>query len=395
MKDVWISVWITLIIQTLVSLVVFTPPVLAPAAQPEIGVSASAVGIATALIYLSATFGALISSRAIARYGPMRVSQLSLVLAASGIALMATANIALVALGAMVIGLGYGQVTPSSTAILADRVPQKLRAFIFSVKQTGVPLGGALAGAALPALILNFGWQAAALVTAAMCAVVALVLQPWRAQVDQGARIDQHGGLHLLEPLRLVMSHARLREMALASFTYSGMQMCLGSFLVVFLHDRIGFNLSLAGAALSAAMIAGIAGRLLWGIAADRWQRPRFTLGILGAGMSAGAFATAMISPAWPIAAVMLISMVYGATAVGWNGVYLAEVAHVAPPGRAAAATGASLAMTYSGVVVLPSLFWGIVAIGGSYRAAFIAIGCLTLWRCVSFFSDTEARLQT
>jgi hypothetical protein len=78
---------------------------------------------------------------------------------------------------------------------------------------------------------------------------------------------------------------------------------------------------------------------------------------------------------------VFLLSAVYGATAVGWNGVYLSEVAHMAPPGRAAAATGASLAMTYSGVMVLPSIFWAIIAMSGSYAAAFIATGLLTLWR--------------
>ena len=40
MTGVWASVWVTLGIQTLASLVVFTPPVLAPAAQDEVGVHA-------------------------------------------------------------------------------------------------------------------------------------------------------------------------------------------------------------------------------------------------------------------------------------------------------------------------------------------------------------------
>jgi hypothetical protein len=37
--------------------------------------------------------------------------------------------------------------------------------------------------------------------------------------------------------------------------------------------------------------------------------------------------------------------------------------------------------MTYSGVMVLPFLFWAIVAASGSYVAAFVATGLLTLWR--------------
>jgi hypothetical protein len=37
--------------------------------------------------------------------------------------------------------------------------------------------------------------------------------------------------------------------------------------------------------------------------------------------------------------------------------------------------------MTYSGVMVLPALFWAIVALSSSYAAAFVATGLLTLWR--------------
>jgi hypothetical protein len=128
-------------------------------------------------------------------------------------------------------------------------------------------------------------------------------------------------------------------------------------------------------------MVAGIGGRLLWGVVADNWVKPRLVLGLLGVGMALAAFAMALVTAAWAAALVFLLSALYGATAVGWNGVYLSEVAHIAPPGRAAAATGASLALTYSGVMVLPSMFWAIVAMSGSYAAAFITTGLLTLWR--------------
>ena len=66
---------------------------------------------------------------------------------------MAVANPWVVALGALVVGIGYGAVTPASSNVLADRVPEGLRAFIFSLKQSGVPIGGALAGALVPLLM--------------------------------------------------------------------------------------------------------------------------------------------------------------------------------------------------------------------------------------------------
>jgi MFS family permease len=393
MTGVWASLWVTLAIQALVSLVVFTPPVLAPAAQAAIGVPASSVGIVTALIYVSATLGALLSGGSIGRYGPMRVSQTSLVLCGAGIALIASAQLALIALGALIIGLGYGAVTPASSAILADRAPPGLRAFIFSLKQTGVPVGGAIAGVLVPALIGVGGWQVAALAAGAGCALLAVGLQPMREAIDRGSRApDRTPRANLMEPLQLVLSHAPLRELSLTSFAYSGMQMCLGSFLVVFLHDRAGFSLSAAGAALAVAMAAGIGGRVLWGLVADRAIHPHRLLGILGVAMSCAAFLTALVSAAWPAAAVAAVCFVYGGTAVGWNGVYLSEVARIAPAGRAAAATGASIAMTYAGVVIMPSAFWAIVAFTGSYPAAFAGAGCFTLWRGALLLRRETAR---
>ena len=390
MKGVVWPLIVTMAIQALVSLVVFTPPVLAPVAQTEIGLPASAVGIVTALIYLAATFTAVSAGNLINYFGAMRASQLSLVLAAAGIAIIATANPWLVALGALVVGTGYGVVTPSSSAILAERTPENMRAFIFSLKQTGVPIGGALAGAAIPLLIVGFGWKEAALFAGAACFLLAVFVQPYRAGVDLAPHSPRPAApVHLLQPLKLVMSHPRLRELALASFSYSGMQMCMGSFLVVFLTERVGLTVSSAGAALSMAMIAGAVGRIAWGIVADNWMAPRAVLGALGALMAVSAFVMAAATPSWPYTLLLVVSFVFGASAIGWNGVYLAEVVRNAPQGTAGSATGASLAMTYAGVVFLPTIFWLIVHLSGSYPAAFVVVGSFTLWRGSFFFRKT------
>lgn len=378
---------VTFAVQIQASLVVFTPPVLAPAAEADVGVAAAAVGIVVALIYVTSVPSALFSGHVLARMGAIRVSQLCLLFTSAGMALMSVPNPWVIALGALVVGIGYGAVTPASSTVLADSVPVGLRAFIFSIKQSGVPVGGAIAGALVPVLILLSDWQAAALAIAAMGLAVVIVMQPMQHRLDSGHARTVQPGMSLLEPMRLVMSHPRLRELALSSFTFSGMQMCLGSYLVVALVARAEFSLPAAGAALSVAMIAGAIGRPVFGALADRWMVPRRLLGWLGLGMSAGAFLTAAVSTAWPVPVVYLLALAFGAAAVGWNGVYLAEVARIAPAGRAGAATGASLAMTYSGVVVLPLLYWAVYAATGTHAASFVTIGLLSLWRGATFFS--------
>ncbi|MCQ4313022.1 hypothetical protein NAV33_14090, partial [Pseudomonas stutzeri] len=68
-----------------------------------------------------------------------------------------------------------------------------------------------------------------------------------------------------------------------------------------------------------------------------------------------------------------------GATAIGWNGVYLSEVARLAPPGTAGLYTGGTLFFTYFGVVAGPPLFALIAEASGSLASGYAVFGVLLL----------------
>ena len=72
-----------------------------------------------------------------------------------------------------------------------------------------------------------------------------------------------------------------------------------------------------------------------------------------------------------PAAGVVALLCLFGATAVGWNGVYLATVARVAPPGQAAAATAGALFFTFFGVVLGPPVFGMVGGLIGGLGPAF------------------------
>jgi hypothetical protein len=80
---------------------------------------------------------------------------------------------------------------------------------------------------------------------------------------------------------------------------------------------------------------------------------------------------------------------VFGATAVGWNGVYLATVARQVPQPEAAMATGGSLFFTFFGVVVGPPLF-GLA--GGAFGGLGGAFALLALPLAVSLWMLARTR---
>jgi MFS family permease len=239
-----------------------------------------------------------------------------------------------------------------------------------------VPAGGALAGAIVPTLVLAFGWERAALGIGAACLLLAAAIEPARARYDR--ELDPAAPLGLASafaPVGMVLRARGLRELALAGFVYGGAQITLVAYLVTFLTQAFGLSLVFAGAVMAVSQVASVAGRVFWGVLADRWIARRTMLGLLGLGMGASAIATLAAGPAWPDAATFIFAAVFGATAVGWNGVFLAEVARLAPERRIGEATGGCLFFTFLGVVLAPMLFNGLLAAFGGYAAAYAALG--------------------
>src|SRR5262249_56944985 len=108
------------------------------------------------------------------------VSRAGLALCLAGLALAASAWPPLVMLGGFVVGLGYGPTTPASSVILVRAAPPGMFALVFSVKQTGVPAGGVLAGALAPGLIYLLGWQGAPLALGSPCPSFGAAVVPAR-----------------------------------------------------------------------------------------------------------------------------------------------------------------------------------------------------------------------
>jgi hypothetical protein len=78
-----------------------------------------------------------------------------------------------------------------------------------------------------------------------------------------------------------------------------------------------------------------------------------------------------MAGPAWPGGLLTLPGMGMGATAIGWNGVFLAETARLAPTGQVGAATAAAGFVFGACMLVGPPAFTAMVQASGGYALGF------------------------
>ena len=370
---------VSLSVQTLTAMGLAVPAVLAPVAAADFGVAPTALGRWVGFAYMTAMFAGLAGGTLVGRYGPGRVHLGAVLGVALGLAVGSGAQIALLFLAGSLLGAAHGLVNPASSAILAAASPPRIRSTVFSIKQTGVPLGGAIAGVLVPVLLLWMSWHAAVLALALGAAVLLPLLALDRSADGATPRVERLRLRGLVAPVAEVWANRPVRELAAVSGVYSAIQISFLTYLVSYLKLELGYSLVAAGAVFSAAQIAGASGRVLWGVVADRFLRPRSVLGALGLVMAVCGGALASSSSAWPSSAVLTVCVLYGATAVGWNGVFLAEVARLSPEGRVAFLTGGTQFFTFAGVLIGPPLFGALASYAGSYAAGFVATAALPL----------------
>jgi MFS family permease len=369
----------TLAVQSLTAMALAVPPVLAPVAAGDFDAEPTAVGRWVAFSYMVAMFAGLAGGTSVGRYGPARTLQVAVLGVALGLAAGAGGHVALLLACGTLLGAAHGLVNPASSAILAVASPPRIRSMVFSIKQTGVPVGGAIAGMLVPALLLWMSWQGAVLILALGAAALLGLVAPYSRVYDGTRRRERLHLRGLAAPVAEVWARRPILELALVSSVYSAVQISFVTYLISYLKIELGYSLLAAGLVFSASQIAGAVGRVAWGAVADHVFEPRVVLTALGLVMASCAVALALITPGWSLAAVLAVCVLYGATAVGWNGVFLAEVARLAPEGRVAVLTGGTQFFTFAGVLIGPPLFGAIVSLTGSYGNGFAVAAVLPL----------------
>ncbi len=336
---------------------------LAPKLQAALGLSRAEIGVLTSLIFVGSVFTSRAGGRLTDSLGPARVLGFSLAAFAASMGLAAAApNAALFMAAIFLAGLVYGGVNPPTNVVVAGRLQRRL-GFFLSLKQSGVPIGGLLAGAVLPPIAVAFGWRIAFVVGVAACFAAAAATPLLRG----AAVLRAEGGL--ADP---PLAGRQLAGLGAFGFVMAGTQWTFLTYLSLYLTEQLRFSLSLAGLALVVAQGVGACARLVWGWASDASGRRILVLLVM-----TGAQLTALEllagnpgrTAVWPLLALA------GFTIVGWNGAYYALLAEQVGPARVGRASGDVLVFIFAGSVVLPPLYGVLVDSAGAWRPMWAVAG--------------------
>jgi MFS family permease len=383
----WYVVLVTTAAQMVVAMSNIVLSTIAPKVAESLGVAPVLVGYHVGLTFGAAAVASIYGGIVVLRLGAARTTQISMVSAGIGLALLALPHVGFIALGSLFIGTGMGFAAPAASYLLARHTSPERRNLLFSIKQTGVPLGGVVIALAAPVLAVTVGWRWS-LALIAVVAVTTLLLAE-RARVAWDGDRRPAGSLKSTPfgGVPLVWRQKTLRWVALAAVLFSSVQRILLSFTVIYLVAEGGYGLVEAGVMLSVAQIGGATSRIPWGWLADRLKSGLAVLTLICVIMIAGSVALILLEASWPKPAVYLLFFLLGASCVGWNGIVHAECVRLSAPGVISLAAGGMSFFVFGGVMMGPPVFTVTHGIIGTYSgtlwlmvvAAVAALGLLAL----------------
>jgi predicted MFS family arabinose efflux permease len=347
-----------------------TLPVVAPKIAQSLGIDASWVGLQVSLLFGMAVASATFAGGLSRRLGPARTAQFAALLCIAGMGLATLPHLGAMLAATLLCGAALGLINPGAAQVIVRFTPQRHRNLVFSIKQSGVPLGGVLVGLTAPAIAVAWGWQWSVLPAVAVALAVLLAMQwghpLWDEQRERGAALfgTRSGGLGV------VWREPALRWLAGAGFCFALIQRCVMTFLVSYLYLVAGYSLVAAGAMVALYQAAGGLSRPIWGILADRTSGPPVLAGLASVTV-VGCTALFWLEADWPPALVYSLVAVLGMTSFGWNGVYHAETTRIAPRNQVATITAGTSSAAYAGVLVGPALFALGYQVTGSYPLMF------------------------
>jgi sugar phosphate permease len=242
------------------------------------------------------------------------------------------------------------------------------RGLALGIRQTAVPLGGAIAAVLLPALVAGPGLRSAFLALAIgswLGAAVGLVLLRDAPAGELGAE--------LVRPLR----DRRLWLLCGGSTLLLAGQFAVIGFVVLFLHQHRGFSNGAAAGVLAAIQVLGGAARIGAGRLSDRLQERIVPLRWIGATLAVALAVSAALVDAstWLLVPALLLA---GTLGLSWNGLSYTAAAERAGAARSGAAIGIQQTALAVGSIVFPIAFAAVVG-AASWRLGFLLVALCPL----------------
>lgn len=383
----------TLLVQVVSSFAAAAIPLLGPILTQRWNLPPESIGYISATVSIGICWCLACGGPMLDHHGPIRTLQLGLAAIGLGLIFLSQPVAVIGFFGALLVGLGLAPNNPAGSTMLMRTAPIRHRNLIFSIRQAGVPLGGAIAGVVVAPAVLGLGFTRAIWLIAAIVVLSLLAVQRFQKRLDAEKGPPNRAWARrflspsaLLRAAAVIRTHPSLPLVTGIGVSFSIAQASVQAFTATYLVTN-GKDLAEAGIFISVLLAASTISRIVLGWLADKLGRSLLLLCLLALGAS-----TALVLLVWSAGApswVLYGCVAFvGATSLGWNGIYMAELARLSPPALIGEVTSAANLFGFAGSVCGPLAFaliasgtggfsWPYLVVAGQLAACAI----LVLWR--------------
>jgi sugar phosphate permease len=368
----WVVLALGILAQAAFSAVIQGFPAVGPALKSTYDLSLSELGLVLAALTVGGALTLLPWGLLTDRLGARKTIFFGLGGCAASLALATyTHGVVLLGVALLIAGMLGAVTSVASGRAVMSWFSASQRGAALGLRQTAVPLGGALGALFLPLVASAGRVDGALLVLASACGLAALACGLWlRAPT------------HKEEPLSDIapMSDKRIWRLAGATCLLVFTQISTISFIVIFLNEEIGLTPFSAGLLLAAMQIIGAGGRVAVGRWSDHLGRRIHPLRILAMSITI-AWLSIVLFFDIDEGVFLVLLVATGALSVSWNGLSFTAAAEYAGVNRSGTALGIQQTVAFAAAALVTPAFGALVEAVG-WRSAFIglAVSPLSAW---------------
>jgi MFS family permease len=272
-------------------------------------------------------------------------------------------------------GISYASQTPAGgRAILAwfDRD----RGLAMSIRQAGVPLGGAIGSTILPLIAVHASYRWSLVTGAALGTGAAVVASIFYVDAPRAAGTTPRFRDIARRMLVLARDPLTILFTVTCMVLSAGQGITNGFFVLTAVHI-VHLSPVAAGGIFAFAQICAVAGRIVWGRLSDAvFHGDRaWPLVCIAAILATAAYVLPHVGPG-DVVVLALVGGALGISAAGWNGVFATAMAEIGGAELAGSVLGLGLTFIFLSLAAAPSLF-GALADRTSLQLAWTVFGAV------------------
>ncbi|MEK4092070.1 MFS transporter [Viridibacillus sp. FSL H8-0110] len=383
----WLIVLVATLSQTAATFVTYGMGPIATFYQIEWNLSALQTGFIVSAVNIGPIFSMIIFGYWMDKKGEKQIIGWgSILLGLSALTLIFVNNYIILLLLLLVVGIWYGSAQTGGSTAIVKWFPDKHRGLALGIRQTGIPIGGALASVLLTYTYYHYELSAVHIVQGIIAIAGGLLfLVAYHEPKENIATASK--SVSFKEKMNAIKNNKALYPIYIVGIVMMSLQMIIIAHFMSYLHIEGNYSLTQAGEYLSLILIGGMVGRVAIAWVSDLFfeqNREKLLFIVM--------VVTVVLTVILPLVinaklVMLLFCFLLGFVAIGWYSLFIACITEQSDPRYIGLTVSSALTLNQVFIVIAPSLFGLIVNILNSYQIALyiagiiVALGAINLYR--------------